>query len=248
MDAQRHCAAPQASPGCGVLRGMGILLSVALAGCAGRTAMGIEDREAVLREIRSAPPRWLAISCVRVHLDASPGTTFLLGGPLEEQEPGWPGRSEGVLPAGTPVVLLDVAFPGAEAGAARPQGTPRDDIWIRLGLPGGTTGTLPLPDRARSQQEFWAALGQWVTRLDPALQTAGWNDAVIEAVRTRHTVVEMPEAALVAAWGPPTRKEQRFEAGGRRETWTWPGGARRAELLDGQRGESRAPDATGTVP
>ena len=87
-----------------------------------------------------------------------------------------------------------------------------------------------------------------MSRLDPALQTAGWNDAVIEAVRTRHTVIEMPEAAVVAAWGPPSRKEQRFEAGARRETWTWPGGARRAELLDGQLVESRAPDATGTVP
>ena len=60
-------------------------------------------------------------------------------------------------------------------------------------------------------------------------------------MRTRHTVIEMPEAAVVAAWGPPSRKEQRFEAGARRETWTWPGGARRAELLDGQLVESRAP-------
>jgi hypothetical protein len=219
-----------------------------LSGCAGRTSMSIEQREGVLRDVRASSPRWLAISCVRVHLDASPGTTFLLGGPLEEQEPHWPGRSEGVLPAGTPVQLLDVSFPGAEARAARPEGTPRDEVWIRLGLPGGTMAILPLPDRARSEQEFWAALGQWVSRMDPALQTAGWNDAVIEAVRTRHTVIEMPEAAVVAAWGLPSRKEQRFEAGARRETWTWPGGARRAEFLDGQLVESRAPDATGTAP
>ena len=219
-----------------------------LAGCAGRTSMSIEQREGVLRDVRASSPRWLAISCVRVHLDASPGITFLLGGPLEEQEPRWPGRSEGVLPAGTPVQLLDVSFPGAEARAARPEGTPRDEVWIRLGLPGGTMAILPLPDRARSEQEFWAALGQWVSRMDPALQTAGWNDAVIEAVRTRHTVIEMPEAAVVAAWGLPSRKEQRFEAGARRETWTWPGGARRAEFLDGQLVESRAPDATGTAP
>ena len=227
---------------------LGLLLAATVSGCAGRTAMGMASREAVLREVRSGPPRWLAISCVRAHLDASPGVTFLLGGPLEEQEPRWPGRSEGLLPAGTPVALLDVSFPGAEARAVRPEGTPRDQVWIRLGLPGGTTAILPLPDEARSEQEFWGALGQWVTRLDPALQTAGWNDAVIEAVRTRHTVTEMPEAAVVAAWGPPSRKEQRFEAGARRETWTWPGGARRAELLDGQLVESRAPDASGTVP
>jgi hypothetical protein len=229
-------------------RGVLLLAAALLAGCAGRSAMSIEQREAVLRELRASPPRWLAISCVRVHLDASPRTTFLLGGPLEEQEPRWPGRSEGVLPAGTPVQLLDVAFPGVEARAARPEGTPRDLVWVLLGLPGGTTAILPLPDQARSEQEFWSALGQWVTRLDPALQTASWNDAVVEAVRTRHTVIEMPEAAVVAAWGPPAHKEQRFEPGGRRETWTWPGGARRAELRDGQLVESRAPDASGTVP
>jgi len=225
--------------------GLAIML---LAGCAGRTTMGVEQREAVLREVHASSPRWLAVSCVRVHLDASPATTFLLGGPLEEQDPRWPGRSEGILPAGTPVQLLDVAFPGVEARAVRPDGTPRDQVWVRLGLPGGSSAILPLPDRARSEQEFWGALGQWVSRLDPALQTAGWNDAVIEAVRSRHTVIEMPEAAVVAAWGPPSRKEQRFEAGARRETWTWPGGTRRAELLDGQLVESRAPDATGTAP
>src|SRR6185295_3341731 len=79
-------------------RRLGCVVTAALlAGCAGRTAMSVEQREAVLRDVRSSPPRWLAISCVRVHLDASPGTTFLLGGPLEEQEPRWPGRSEGIL-------------------------------------------------------------------------------------------------------------------------------------------------------
>ena len=231
-----------------VRRLAGVLAVALLAGCAGRTSMGVEQRQAILREVRSSPPRWLAVSCVRVPLDASPATAFLLGGPLEEQEPRWPGRSEGILPAGTPVQLLDVSFPGAEANAVRPEGTPRDQVWLRLGLPGGSTAILPLPDRARSQQEFWGAVGQWVSRLDPALQTAGWNDAVIEAVRSRHTVIEMPETAVVAAWGPPIRREQRFEAGARRETWTWPGGARKAEFLDGQLVESRAPDATGTAP
>ncbi|HEY1908202.1 MAG TPA: hypothetical protein VGG91_19285, partial [Myxococcaceae bacterium] len=90
-------AAPQASPRCGGV--LGVLAAALLGGCAGRTAMGMEQREAVLREVRTSPPRWLAISCVRVHFEAMPATTFLLGGPLEEQEPRWPGRSEGVLPA-----------------------------------------------------------------------------------------------------------------------------------------------------
>jgi hypothetical protein len=230
------------------VRPLVLLLALVFAGCAGRTAMGVEDRESVIRAARAEPFRWAAVSCVRVHLDASPGTTFLLGGPLEEQDPRWPGKSEGVLPAGTPVIVLGIAFPGAEALATRPRGTPRDRVWVRLGLPGGGTAILPLPDEARSEQEFWGVLGTWVSRFDPALQIAGWNDAVIEAVRSRRTVVEMPEAALLAAWGPPSRKDERFQAGARRQTWIWPGGVRRAELVDGQLVEARAPDATGTVP
>ena len=38
-----------------------VIAAVLLAGCAGRTAMSVEQREAVLRELRSSPPRWLAI-------------------------------------------------------------------------------------------------------------------------------------------------------------------------------------------
>ena len=134
---------------------LAVLAASALAlGCAGRTAMGMEQREAVLREVQSSPPRWLAVSCVRVHFESSPGTTFLLGGPLEELEPRWPGRSEGVLPAGTPVQLLDVSFPGAEARAVRPEGTPRDQVWVRLSLPGRLVGHPPAagprPDPRRS--------------------------------------------------------------------------------------------------
>jgi hypothetical protein len=220
-----------------------------LAGCAGpRSSLGVESREAVGIEARFSGPRWMAVSCVRVHFEASPGTTFLLGGPLEEQQPTWPGKSEGVIPAGTPVTLLNVEFPGARDLLERPVGTPRDQVWVRLQLPGGTLATLPLPDTARSEADFWGGLGQWVTGLDPGLQTAGWNDAVVEAVRTRHLVVEMPDDAVVAAWGPPLRKDVRFESGARRETWAWPGPGRSAELLDGKLVEARAPDATGTVP
>ena len=199
-------------------------------------------------EARSSGPRWMAVSCVRAHLDATPATTFLFGGPLEEQQPTWPGKSEGIIPAGTPVTLLDVVFPGERALLDRPAGTPRDAVWVRLQLPGGTVAILPLPDTARSEQDFWGGLGQWVTRFDPGLQTASWNDAVVEAVRTRRLVVEMPDDAVVAAWGPPVRKEVRFESGTRRESWSWSAPGRSAALLDGKRVAARAPDASGTVP
>jgi hypothetical protein len=220
-----------------------------LAGCAApRSPLGVQAREAVGIEARSSGPRWMAVSCVRAHLDAAPATTFLLAGPLQEQRPTWPGRSEGIIPAGTPVTLLDVVFPGERPLLERPVGTPRDEVWVKLQLPGGTVAILPLPDTARSEQDFWGALGQWVTRFDPGLQTASWNDAVVEAVRTRRLVVEMPDDAVLAAWGPPLRREVRFEAGARRESWVWSGPGRSAELLDGKLVEARAPDATGTVP
>jgi hypothetical protein len=195
--------------------------------------MDAEAREAVGIEARTSGTRWMAVSCVRVHLDSAPGRTFLLGGPLEEQEPRWPGKSEGIIPAGTPVTLLNVEFPGARELLNRPTGTPRERVWVTVQLPGGSLAVLPLPDTARSEA---------------GLQTAGWNDAVVEAVRSRRLVVEMPDTAVVAAWGPPLHKEVRFEAGARRESWAWPGPGRSAELLDGRLVEARAPDATGTVP
>ena len=129
--------------------------------------MDVEAREAVGMEARSSGPRWMAVSCVRVHLDSLPGTTFLLGGPLEEQQPRWPGKSEGIIPAGTPVTLLNVGFPGARELLHRPIGTPREAVWVTVQLPGGTLAVLPLPDTARSEAEFWGQLGQWVTRFDP---------------------------------------------------------------------------------
>lgn len=230
------------------MRGSCAALALTLLGCAGRSGLNLEERQTVLRELRTSPGRYLAVSCVRAHLDAAPGTTFLLGAPLSEQPTPWPGQTGGILPAGTPVALLDIEFPGAEARLLRPVETPRDAVWVRLGLPGGTTAVLPLPDSARSVPDFWGSLGQWVTRLDPALQTNGWNDAVVEAVRDRRAVVEMPAQALVAAWGPPAFREVRFESGARRESWVWAGGSRSAELLDGKVLEARAPDATGTVP
>jgi hypothetical protein len=223
-------------------------LALALLGCAGRSALSLDERQAVLHELRSAPTRYLAVSCVKVHLQAAPETTFLLGTPLAEQPSPWSGTTSGILPAGTPVVLVDVEFPGAEARLHRPVGSPRNQVWVRLELPGGTAAILPLPDTAHSLPDFWGQLGQWVTRMDPGLQTNGWNDAVVEAVRERRALVEMPAQALVAAWGPPASREVRFEAGGRRESWVWPGGSRTAELLDGKVLEARAPDASGTVP
>jgi hypothetical protein len=230
------------------LRSSSAALALVLLGCAGRSALSLEDRQAVLHELRSTPTRYLAVSCVKAHLDAAPGTTFLLGAPLAEQPKPFPGTTSGILPAGTPVALVDIEFPGAEARLHRPVGSPRDEIWVRLGLPGGTTAVLPLPDSAHTLPDFWGELGQWVTRMDPGLQTNGWNDAVVEAVRERRVLVEMPAQALVAAWGPPASREVRFEAGGRRESWMWPGGSRTAELLDGKVLEARAPDASGTVP
>jgi len=220
-----------------------------LAGCAApRSSLGVEAREAIGIEARSSGPRWMAVSCVRAHLDAAPATTFLFGGPLDELRPTWAGKSEGIIPAGTPVTLLDVVFPSERSLLDRPVGTPREQVWVRLQLPGGTVAILTLPNTARSEQDFWGGLGQWVTRFDPGLQTASWNDAVVEAVRTRRLVVEMPDDAVTAAWGPPLRKDVRFESGLRRESWIWPGPGRSAELLDGKLLEARAPDATGTVP
>ena len=138
--------------------------------------------------------------------------------------------------------------PGPRRSPADPVGTPRDRVWVRLGLPGGEhrhppgAGRGPVRPgvlgRARDMGEplrSFAADRRLERRGDRggAYPAHGGGDARGGAAG---------RVGSSEAEGPALR------GGVRRETWTWPGGARRAELLDGQLVESRAPDATGTVP
>jgi hypothetical protein len=226
-----------------------VLALSALLGCAAPAPLTPPERGALSRDARKESPRWLQVSALRYQLADGSSPPALAPLPPSEWEvgdhPPPPGQLlEGVIPAGTSVRILRVDFPVGNFG----QRTARRDTYVRLALGTGEEGVLLLDGKLGTEVAFWDELERWLTPLTPAAVEEGWNEAVRAAVKEKRTVSEMPAQAVVAAWGYPRTRQVHFLPEGRRETWVWAGGLRTAEFQDGRLVESRAPDATGTVP
>lgn len=224
-------------------------LVVAALGCAPRAALTPTERGAVLRDARTETPRWLQVSVRPYRLADGTQATALAPLPPPEWQIGGhaPPAGQmlnGIIPAGTPARIVGIDFPVGTFG----ENTRHRDTYIRVALNKSTEAVLIIDGALGSEAAFWDEVELWLTPLTPASAEAGWNDAVRAAVQEKRTLSEMPAEALLAAWGYPRSRVVHFSANGRRETWTWPGGLRTAELEDGRLVESRAPDATGTVP
>lgn len=225
-------------------------LAVALAlGCAPRAALPPPERGAVLQDARAEGPRWLQVSARPYRLAGANGAVALAPLPPPEWEvaghPPPPGELlDGVIPAGTTARILKIDFPVGPFGEKR---THRD-TYVTVQLGDGRQAVLVLDGGLGTQTEFWDEVALWLTPLSPASAEEGWNEAVRAAVNEKRTLTEMPVEAVVAAWGYPRSRVVRFSPNGRRESWSWPAGLRSAEFLDGRLLESRAPDASGTVP
>lgn len=225
-------------------------LAVAAAlGCAPRAALTPTERGAVLRDARTEGPRWLSISARPYRLADRADAPALAPLPPPEWEVGGHAPPagqllEGIIPAGTAARIVGIEFPVGPFG----EKTSHRDTYVRVELGKGTPAVLVVDGALGSEASFWDEVELWLTPLSPASAEDGWNDAVRAAVKEKRTVTEMPADALVAAWGYPRSRVVRFTQNGRRESWTWPGGVRTAELQDGRLVESRAPDASGTAP
>jgi hypothetical protein len=207
------------------------------------------ERGAVSRDARSEGPRWLQVSTLRFQLADGTDAPALAPLPPAEWEVGGhpPPAGEllpGIVPAGTAARITRVDF---SVGPFGQKTSHRDThVWVALG--GGGEGVLVVDGALGSENAFWDEVERYLTALSPASAQEGWSEAVRVAVKEKRTVSEMPADAVVAAWGYPRTRRARFTADGRRETWTWPGGKRSAEFLDGRLAESRAPDSSGTAP
>ena len=229
-----------------------LLASLAVAcflACAPRAALTPPERGVVLRDSRTERPRWLQVSARPYRL--ADGTGALALAPLAPPEweigdhPPPAGQVlEGIIPAGTPARIVAIDFPVGPFG----QKTNHRDTYVRVELDKQTEVVLIINGALGSESSFWDEVELWLTPLSPASAEGGWNDAVRAAVKEKRSLSEMPAEALVAAWGYPRTRVVRFSANSRRETWTWPAGLRTAELQDGRLVESKAPDASGTVP
>jgi hypothetical protein len=220
-----------------------------LFGCAPRSPLTPPERGAVIRDARTEGPRWLQVSARPYRLADGSGALALAPLPPPEWEVGDHPPPEGqvldgIIPAGTPARVVSIDFPVGTFG----QKTKHRDTYVLVELDKKTQAILIINGALGSQSAFWDEVELWLTPLSPASAEEGWNEAVRAAVKEKRSLTEMPAEALVAAWGYPRTKVVRFSANARRETWTWPAGLRSAEFQDGRLLESRAPDASGTVP
>ncbi len=225
-------------------------LAVALAlGCAPRAALTPPERGAVVQDARTEGPRWLQVSARPYRLAEANGAVALAPLPPPEWEIGGhppPAGQllDGVIAAGTMARIIHVDFPVGPFGEKRKH----QDTYVTVQLGTGRQAVLVVDGGLGSQTAFWDEVELWLTPLPPASSAEGWNDAVRAAVAEKRTLTEMPVEAVVAAWGYPRSRVVRFTPNGRRESWSWPAGLRTAEFLDGRLVESKAPDASGTVP
>ena len=227
------------------LRGLGAAVLLSLASCASYTALSTSDLGEVDREVARAPQQYLRLSYFvmpffgdatkRLLSPLRPEEIQLLESPDHRLIP--PGRVERVLPAGTRVRVERVEFPTSLNVAVRVAYSPRTQPWVYLSLqtaPDAQPLVLVLRPNLRTKAEVLAELEQYLSHEDIAPRMAKYGQAVQEGVRTKHAVVDMPAEALEAAWGYPERKDIRYEAGVRLETWTYPLALRKAFLSDGR--------------
>jgi hypothetical protein len=226
---------------------LGWTLSLALSlasGCASYTALSQEERGRIESQYaRSDRPEFLKLSCFVTPFFGDPAKTLLTPVPPDEVrlledpsgKPISPGDVKTVLPAGTPVVIDKIEFPTSLAVTERIVYTPRTQPWVYLRVPGAAKAQpliLVLRPNLKSEAEVRAELARYVTEADPAPVLAQWPKSVQEAISRKHALVDMSSQALEMAWGYPERIQRTFEEVGRKETWRYPGGTRKAELLD----------------
>lgn len=220
------------------------------ASCASYTSLAPEEMSRIDRELTREQQVWYLKQSFYVTPFFGDGTRRLLTAvPPEEVrllndttgQPIPPGPVEKILPAGTPVRIQDVEFPTALVVTGRLLYTPRTQPWVSLTAenePADSPLTLVLRPQIKSEAEFLAELEQALSPTPMKDRLEAFSQPVQGAIREKRALVEMPAEALEMAWGSPERIQVTYpkagEGGTREEVWTWPGGRRRAELVDGR--------------
>ncbi len=148
-----------------------------------------------------------------------------------------PGKIETIVPAGTPVRVLQIEFPTAYVMATRVLFTPRTLAWVYLDVGGTPKGAPPhllvLRPGINTTADLQTELDALLSKEDVGRQVAALDEAAREAVRTKKAIRGMSAEALTMALGRPEKKVITYEDGKKREVWSWGGGKLSATLLDG---------------
>jgi len=213
------------------------MLLLSLAGCASHSFLAPEERGALVRDYAGTDAQLFLKLSYFVTPFFGDSTKRLLTALPPEELPTPPGPVEAVLPAGTRVRILRLEFPTGWSARERSPATPRTQPWVFLRAVAASTEVplvLVLRDGISSRDEFHAEMERYLCVEDPARELAAWPETVQQAIREKAARLDMSAEALERAWGYPATKEMSFDGTTKNEVWIYPGGKRRAQLVDGR--------------
>ncbi|MCL2258797.1 MAG: hypothetical protein FWC18_03100 [Cystobacterineae bacterium] len=146
-----------------------------------------------------------------------------------------PGDVETLLPAGTPVRILNVEFPTTWAVRQRTLYSPRSRPWVYVATPSCTKPlVLVLRSTFKNADEFEAELARYLSPIHPLGQITEFSAEEQSAIRTKEASLGISALALEMALGYPENKTIRFEGELKIENWYWDNGKKRVELRGGR--------------
>jgi hypothetical protein len=162
-------------------------------------------------------------------LDAPAAEVDLLRGGNDERIA--PPPAQRVLPPGTPVRILEVEFPSALLIARRVVMSPRYHPWVLVSVPNEPRpGVLVLSQDLATAEDAATELDRVLTSDDPSAAFLALPSDQREAILRKEPVEGMGVRAVEMAWGRPELRKIDRPSGS--ETWSWPGGKRRARFQD----------------
>ncbi|MDC0706878.1 hypothetical protein POL68_00165 [Stigmatella sp. ncwal1] len=222
------------------------VLLVLLGGCSSHTLLAPEDR-ATLEETltRPEPQRYLRLSMHVTPFFGDASKRLLTPYPPEEVlvlndlrgRTVSPGPIQATLPAGARARILKVEFPTSWVVAERVLYTPRTWPWAYVeveGTPAGPPLVLLLPPHHKTREDFLAEVDRFLSLQPLQPRLSEFSAEIREAIGQKKAVTGMPAEALEMSWGYPEKILRSLEGTSRLETWTYPGGRRRAYLTDGR--------------
>ncbi|WP_225409240.1 DUF2845 domain-containing protein [Stigmatella hybrida] len=222
------------------------VLFVLLGACSSHTLLAPDDRATLEQTLtRPEPQRYLRLSMHVTPFFGDASLRLLTPYPPEEVlvlddargRPVLPGPIQATLPAGARARILRVEFPTAWVVAERVLYTPRTWPWAYVeveGAPEGPPLVILLPPHHKTRQDFQAEVDRFLSPQPLQPRLAEFSAEVKEAIRQKKTVTGMPAEALEMSWGYPERILRELQGTSRLETWTYPGGKRRAYVTDGR--------------
>ncbi len=154
-----------------------------------------------------------------------------------------PGAPRAILPLGTRVRIEEIHFPSPLFAGRRPEGTPRDAIWIAFtclergacpAAEGGRQMVAVIAGEISARADLERRLARLFSFGDPVSGLSRYSGEERAALMAKQLSPGMSPPAAALAWGTPASIRVEWQGGVKVETWRWPLG-RRTAVFRGQR-------------